>query len=141
MVDIRYAQAEDTNFWLELDAHISGTELARKIHCRMAYVLLSEGRAAGILRYGLFWDNTPFCNLLAVSPQFRGKGMGRLLMRRWEEDMRIHGFTLVMTSTRADEAAQHFYRKLGYRDAGCLLIPSQPAEIFLIRELHEEPKV
>lgn len=44
-----------------------------------------------------------------------------------------------MTSTQVDENAQHFYRKLGYQDAGGLLLNSpgfeQPMELFLVKQL------
>lgn len=44
-----------------------------------------------------------------------------------------------MTSTQVDETAQHFYRKLGYRDAGGLLLDvpgyEQPMELFLIKAI------
>jgi hypothetical protein len=45
------------------------------------------------------------------------------------------GFTQVMTSTLSNEDAQHFYRKLGYRDVGALLLPDEPLEIILLKEL------
>ena len=60
-------------------------------------------------------------------------------MQHWEEAMKKEGHRMVLTSTRADETAQHFYRKLGYKDCGGLLleIPSyaQPMEIFFAKEL------
>jgi hypothetical protein len=53
--------------------------------------------------------------------------------------MRSLGVPCVMTSAQADESAQHFYRKLGYRDAGCLILDQpplkQPAEIFFLKQL------
>ena len=36
--------------------------------------------------------------------------------------MKAQGFKMIMVSTQVDESAQHFYRKLGYQDAGCLLL-------------------
>ena len=46
---------------------------------------------------------------------------------------------MLRTSTQTDETAQHFYRKLGYRDAGGLVIDipryAQPMELFLIRQI------
>ncbi|MNP74328.1 hypothetical protein D3C76_1711890 [compost metagenome] len=49
--------------------------------------------------------------------------------------MKQKGYDMVMTSTQADEGAQHFYRKLGYKDAGCLILDSQPLEILLTKKL------
>ena len=44
-----------------------------------------------------------------------------------------------MTSTQVDEEAQHFYRKLGYQDAGGLVIRipgyEQPMELFLVKDI------
>lgn len=49
------------------------------------------------------------------------------------------GYKMVMTSTQADEDSQHFYRKLGYIDKGCLLLDNtpfeQPMEMFMIKVL------
>ncbi len=56
-------------------------------------------------------------------------------MRRWEADMRELGHRLVLTSTQADESAQHFYRKLGYVDCGGLLLEGQATELFLSKKL------
>ena len=53
--------------------------------------------------------------------------------------MHTQGYDLVLTSTQSDEKAQHFYRKLGYRDCGGLGmdIPghTQPMELFLVKAL------
>jgi hypothetical protein len=40
-----------------------------------------------------------------------------------------------MTSTVSAESAQHFYRRLGYRDAGCLFLPGESAEILFIKQV------
>ena len=57
--------------------------------------------------------------------------------------MRSRGYDLVMTSTQSDEAAQHFWRKLGYRDCGGLTLPfpghEQPLELILGKTLEEIP--
>lgn len=36
----------------------------------------------------------------------------------WENEMKQQGYETLMTSTRADEYAQHFYFKLGYEVVG-----------------------
>jgi len=65
-------------------------------------------------------------------------------MLHWENEMRELGYNMVMTSTQADEQAQHFYRKLGYIDRGCLILDNtlfeQPQEILMIKEFREHGK-
>ncbi len=60
-------------------------------------------------------------------------------MRYWEKDMKSQGYGILMTSTQVDEEAQHFYRKLGYKDCGRFVIDipeyAQPMEIFLIKSI------
>ena len=136
MVRIRYAEREDAPFWFGLDRHIAPEEFYKKAEARRAYILEAEGRPAGLLRYNLFWDNTPFCTMLYIAPACQRKGYGGLLMERWEADMRAAGYRLAMTSTRSDESAQHFYRKRGYQEAGGLLLPAcQPMELFFAKEI------
>lgn len=67
------------------------------------------------------------------------RGYGRMLMEFWENDMRKQNYGMIMTSTRVDENAQHFYRKLGYKDCGgfVLDIPGfeQPMELIMSKAL------
>ncbi|MCI8924910.1 MAG: GNAT family N-acetyltransferase [Lachnospiraceae bacterium] len=138
-MEIRYVKAEDKDFWFRLDLHLPETEFDRKVRDRMGYILSEDDSPAALLRYHLFWDNTPFCTMLFVDWEHQGKGYGRELMSRWEEDMKKAGYGMVMVSTQVDEQAQHFYRKLGYQDAGGLVITipgyEQPMELFLIKKI------
>ncbi len=140
MTEVRYVRLEDKDFWFTLDKNLSEAEFEDKVRRKMGYVLWENDRAIGLLRYNLFWDNTPFCTLLYVAPEFQGKGYGRRLMTYWEGDMKAKGYGMLLTSTQVDEAAQHFYRKLGYRDCGGLVIDipeySQPMELFLIKNIN-----
>lgn len=53
--------------------------------------------------------------------------------------MKKQGYDLLLTSTRVDETAQHFYRRLGYKDCGGLIMNApmyaQPMELFLMKEI------
>ncbi len=106
---------------------------------KQGYVLLKNNKPIGLLRYNLFWDNTPFCTMLFIDFRFQGKGYGTKLMKYWENDMKSQGYGMVLTSTQVDEEAQHFYRKLGYKDCGGLVVDiqgyEQPMELFLIKAL------
>ncbi len=135
MTQIRYVQPEDQAFWSRLDRHLPELEFLDKVRRQRGYVLLENGTPVGLLRYNLFWDNTPFCTMLFVDWSAQGKGYGRKLMAHWEADMKAQGYGMALTSTQVDESAQHFYRKLGYKDCGGLLLDTQPMELFLLKEL------
>ena len=139
MISIRYAIDTDKAFWFTLDAHMAESEFYKKVRDKQGYILLDDGVPKGILRYNLFWDEIPFCTLLFIDSSFQRLGFGQMLMEVWEDDMRTKNYGMVMTSTRADESAQHFYRKLGYKDCGGLMLDvpgfEQPMEIFLTKAL------
>lgn len=139
MTEIRYVKKEDEQFWYRLDKHLPGTEFEEKVRTKRGYVLLLEDMPVGLLRYSLFWDNTPFCNMLYIEKEYQRKGYGKLLMEYWENDMKEQGYAMLLTSTQVDETAQHFYRKQGYKDCGGLIIDiprfAQPMEMFFIKEI------
>ena len=60
-------------------------------------------------------------------------------MEYQEADMKEQGYGMVLTSTQVDENAQHFYRKLGYKDCGGFVIDvpgfEQPMEMFMIKAI------
>ncbi len=139
MLQIRYVQLEDKAFWYCLDKHLPEQEFERKVREKRGYVLLDDNKPIGLLRYNLFWDNTPFCTMLFVDRNDQKKGYGKKLMEHWEADMKSQGYGMLLTSTQVDEKAQHFYRKLGYRDCGGFVIDvpgyEQPMELFLIKDI------
>ena len=138
-MDIRYAAPEDKSFWYSVDTHLPEGEFDKKVRDNQGYVLFVDDQPVGLLRYNLFWDNTPFCTLIFIGRQYRKKGFGRSLMERWEQDMRTRGYGIVLTSTQVDEDAQHFYRKLGYKDCGGFTVDipgyEQPMELFMVKRL------
>ena len=139
MTEIKYVEDTDKEFWYTLDKHLPEVEFYKKVRDKQGYVLFNDGIAIGLLRYNLFWDNTPFCTMLFVDWSKQKKGYGRALMQFWEEDMKKQGYGMVMTSTQVDEEAQHFYRKLGYKDCGGFTVDipgfEQPMEMFMSKGL------
>lgn len=138
-MDIRYVEPEDKSFWYSLDKHLPEAEFYKKVRDNQGYILHINNKPVGLLRYNLFWDNTPFCTLLYIEEQYQRQGFGRSLMQYWEQDMMIRGYGMVLTSTQVDEEAQHFYRKLGYKDCGGFVIDvpgyEQPMEMIMIKEV------
>ena len=142
MLTVRHVREEDKDFWYSLDRHLPEEEFDKKVRDRQGYILLDEGDPVGILRYNLFLDNTPFCTMLYIREDVQNKGFGKHLMKHWEDEMRDKGYKMLLTSTQVDEDAQHFYRKLGYKDCGGLTIDypglAQPMEMFLSKGLDIE---
>jgi len=138
-MEIRYVESYDRDFWFTLDRHLPESEFTDKVEKRRGYVVLEDGVPVGLLRYNLFWDNTPFCTLLYIAESHRRRGYGAGLMSHWENDMRAQGYDMVLTSTQVNEDAQHFYRKLDYRDCGGIIFDikgyEQPMEMFMIKAL------
>ena len=134
-ITINYATLEDLN-WLQInDKHVGIEVLNKKILDNEVIIVKKEDNSIGWLRYGFFWDEIPFMNMLYLNEAYRKKGIGKKLVQFWEKEMKKRGFKIVMTSTQSDEDAQHFYRKIGYTDAGSLTLPKEPLEIFFIKEI------
>ena len=138
-IEIRYVTAQDKEFWYTLDRHLPEDEFEDKVKKNRGYVLWDGETPVALLRYNLFWDNTPFCTLLFVDWPHQKKGYGRMLMAHWEADMKSKGYGMLLTSTQVDEDAQHFYRKLGYKDCGGFTVDipgyEQPMELFMIKAI------
>lgn len=134
-MNIRIANKSDLSILVHYDKHISADELVYSMMRERILIIEENNHLIGWLRYNLFWDNTPFMNMLYILEDYRGKRYGKVLTLFWEEQMKRLGYELVMTSTLSNEGAQHFYRKLGYRDAGSLLLPQEPLEIIFIKSI------
>lgn len=132
---VRVADGGDLPYLLEKDPHITPDMLRRKVTAGEVLVAVVGGGLAGYLRWGWFWDNVPFMNLLRLDAEWRRKGIGTQLVARWEADMRALGAEFVLTSTWASEEAQHFYRTLGYQDIGGFVLPREPLELVLYKGL------
>ena len=132
---IRMATQADLPFLTEHDRHITPAELDNSIRLGRILIIEAGGATAGWLRWNLFWDNTPFMNLLYLLDGHRMQGYGRALCRHWEQLLREKGYAAAMTSTQANEGAQHFYRHLGYTDIGGFLQPGEAYELILFKAL------
>ena len=134
-MEIRYAQRCDFNAMSQCDRHLREEALRLAIEQRRVLIAEADGKLAGWLRYGLFWDMIPFMNMLHFLECERGKGYGRLLTQFWEEEMRKQGYERVMTSSQSDEYGQHFYTKMGYRAVGSFLLEGDVLEILFEKRL------
>lgn len=130
---IRHAELKDLKYLERYDKHIARNELETAVHLHRILIAEENAYFAGWLRYNLFWDNTPFMNMLYLLEEYRGRGFGRALVSFWEREMARQGYATVMTSTQADEYAQHFYVKLGYEAVGGFRLPGDSYELILAK--------
>jgi GNAT superfamily N-acetyltransferase len=98
-------------------------------------VALEAGRHIGLLRYSLYCDWIPFIIFLFVLEDHRRTGVGSQLATFFERQMRRSRFKLAMVSSASAGTSQHFWRKMGYHDAGCLCVPHESFEILFAKEL------
>lgn len=134
-MNIRRAEKSDVEILSEYDKHISKEEMESIISLGRVSIAEDSGVFIGWLRWNLFWDNTPFLNMLFLLDEYRNSGHGKEMLSHWEKQMKEKGYALVMTSSLANEEAQHFYRKSGYFDSGVLLLPGEPLEIIFIKKI------
>jgi ribosomal-protein-alanine N-acetyltransferase len=93
------------------------SRIARHIRSPESIVLVarSRGRIAGfaIMRFGY---EEAHLDLLAVKPDYRRVGVGRMLIEWLEESALVAGVSIIYLEVRAGNAgAQRFYESLGYR--------------------------
>lgn len=132
---IEFATEADVEYIVDRDRHIAKKLIKNKIEQQEIMMIRDANETIGWMRFGYFWDKIPFMNMLYIDEPFRGQGIGKQVVLRWEELMKQDGCEEVMTSTQANEGAQHFYRKLGYRDIGGFVQEEDPFEIILLKKL------
>lgn len=132
---VRPARPEDAELLAEADRHVPRERMEKLVSDGFVLAAFSGDSFAGWLRYGLFWDGIPFMNMLFVLEEYRGNGIGTALVREWERLAAENGYDTVMTSTQANEASQHFYRKMEYRDLGGFTPFGEEFEIIMGKRL------
>lgn len=132
-ITISTAGMDDLPFLLGVERHLSPAVIEQKVSSGEILVAHNGQQGVAYLRYALFWDLVPFMNLLWVIEGQRRRGIGSRIVAHWEFEMAQRGYAMVMTSTQANEDAQHFYRRLGYRDIGGFVLPDEPMELLLMK--------
>ena len=126
---VRTATASDIPALVRLENQSFPTD---RLSSRNFRYMLSKGNAITVVetdRDGeirgyalvLFHRGTPLARLysIAVAPRWRGKGIGRVLMKAAEEAARDRDAAYMRLEVRADDKdTQEFYKRLGYRPFG-----------------------
>lgn len=103
-------------------------------------VVVLEAHEEGVYLGGLSARFSPdlkwvFVEFLAVAEEGRGKGIGRQLMARLEEEARLRGMDGIWLDTFSFQAPD-FYRRLGYSEFGRIDgYPENAARQFFLKRL------
>lgn len=87
---------------------------------RESYIIECDGQPSGLAvvrRQFLFGD---YLELLAVSPQQRGRGLGRVLLDHVEERTFVRANNLFACVSDFNADARRFYQRQGYEEVGTL---------------------
>jgi len=79
------------------------------------------GETAGVISVRYPWLKGPYLELLALLPPFQRKGIGRMLLARFESEAVSRGArNLFVCASSFNEKALRFYRRDGFQDAAVL---------------------
>lgn len=136
---VKYMEEQDKNFVMSIDKHVKDSGYNKRVYTKTDYIMWEKEAPIGIMHYSVLWDSLPFLNFIFVDKNHRNKGIASQALAFWENDMKQQGYKMALISTRADEEAQHLYRKLGYIDCGGLTFHhtpfDQPMELFFRKVL------
>jgi ribosomal protein S18 acetylase RimI-like enzyme len=131
---LRSATEADIAFLKALSPAEQEDVLRAQIRDGRLLIIEQVGEPAGFIKFYVLWETLPFIEVMVVRVDLRKRGIGRAAVRAWESEMARRSYRRVIVSAQADEAAQHFWRRIGYRDCGSLDLPGRPAELFLFRD-------
>ncbi len=105
-ITFTYASQKDFK-WLsdaEKGHEITSTMLKRKIQDKEVLLVKADNKLIGWLRFGFFWDEVPFMNMLGLDKEHRGKGIGKKLVRFWEAEMKKKKYKIFCAKINAGRA-------------------------------------
>lgn len=94
-------------------------EVFMRDFCRQLTVLsaIEEEKTVGFLVFDKLYGGVSYCNWLGVVKEYRGRGIGRKLMEKWEEAVLLIGGHKLLLLTQA-EKNRVFYQKCGFVQEG-----------------------
>src|SRR5579884_1992648 len=132
---LRAATERDFAFLRTFSTGPDDEKLRAQIRDGRLRIIESAGEPVGFLKFYVLWEVLPFIEVILVREDRRRHGIGRDAVRSWEREMAARSFRRVLISTQADETAQEFWRRIGYRDCGSLMLPGCPAELFMFHDI------
>lgn len=117
---------------------INKEELQRKMKKDIVLAAFSNKQIIGILIADLPFGGVSFCHWLAVDPKFQRKGVGKILLKTWEEQTKTLGAHNLRLESR--ESNIPFYEKIGFKVLGFDKKGYFGTDNYILVKLIQEPK-
>jgi ribosomal protein S18 acetylase RimI-like enzyme len=132
---IRVARGSDFTFLRGFSTDPTDRQLRAQIQDGRLRIIESTEGQVGFIKFYVLWEILPFIEVIMVRDECRRCGIGRRAVRAWEGEMAARSLSRAIVSTPANETAQEFWRRIGYRDCGSLALPGRPIELFMYRDI------
>ncbi|KHE69386.1 GNAT family N-acetyltransferase [Halobacillus sp. BBL2006] len=94
----------------------------------IAFIAIDEDKPVGAVwtrlfddrnqTYGYINEHTPVLSCMAVSPEYRGDGIGTLLLSKMMEKVRSEGYESISLSVDPGNPARRLYERYGFEKVG-----------------------
>lgn len=125
--------------WLSLNFSVAAlaTYLTREDPSLRRYLVSVDEHPAGVICVRHPWLRGPYIELLGVSPEQRGKGIGKKLLAWAEREARCESRNLWVVASSFNHPALHLYQSLGFHPIGPIpgLVSPEHDEILLRKRL------
>lgn len=109
--------SELVNFFLTKDFPRSSFAKKLKENEWWGIAAFAKKKTVGFLVFDKPYGGVSYCLWLAVVKEFRGKGIGRILLEGWEKEVLQQGGHKLMLITQS-EKNRGFYRKCSFKEEG-----------------------
>ena len=118
---VRFATKDDLKALLVFDRGTRLDVLESKIDLFEIMVAERLGEVIGYLKLEYIWSKLPYISLIIMKSEFRGRGIGTLMLNYLTDFLKMNGFEILLSSSQVDEVApQHWHRKRGFSECGIL---------------------
>lgn len=120
-IGVRFATKEDLKSILAFDRGTRIEVLESKIDLFEIMVAERLGEIIGYLKLEYIWSKLPYIGLIIIKTEFRGKGIGTLMLTYLVDFLKMNGHEILLSSSQVDEVPpQHWHRKKGFSECGIL---------------------
>lgn len=87
-ITIRFAGMNDSKDVITGDQHVPAHILSWKMQNQEIIIATDENELIGYLRLEYLWSKYPYIGLIMVHPNYRGKGLGKGLLKFVQEHLK-----------------------------------------------------